>query len=285
MQMRKSMKHLALVVALIALLAFPLVGFAQEDTHGETTTATEEAHGEEESSGGIAALGINGGFLIAQIVNFIVIAGGLSAMLWKPAVNMLDVRANKIQKGLEDAAAAAKARQNAEAEAAKIMEEARREKQKALEEARQQGEEVKKGIESSARQDAERIRKEAQQDAVVARDAELASLRNQVLQISTALASRILNESIDEKKQAKLISDFFANVPAGAKNLSGEVEVISAMPLSADETKKVESEIKAGSYKYLVDPTILGGLIVRSSDRVIDGSVRSGLNDLGSRLK
>lgn len=287
MQIGKYVKHLLILLVALTLLVAPI--YAQD--HGETTTddhaTTTEVveHAAEEGSGGIAALGINAGFLIAQIINFLIIAGGLSMLLWKPAVNMLDNRSSKIQKGLEDAAAAAKARQNAEAEADKIMEEARRERSKMLEEARQQGDDVKKGIESDARQSAERIRTEAQQDAVTARDAELASLRDQVIKISTALAGRLLNESIDEKKQAALVSDFFAKVPANAKSLSGDVTVISAMPLSDGEKKKLEGEIKASSYTYNVDPNILGGLVVRSADRVIDGSVRSGLNDLSSTIK
>ncbi|MEM6529734.1 MAG: F0F1 ATP synthase subunit delta [Chloroflexota bacterium] len=36
---------------------------------------------------------------------------------------------------------------------------------------------------------------------------------------------------------------------------------------------------------YQVDPNILGGLVIRSEDRVVDGSVRSGLNDLSARLR
>ena len=56
------------------------------------------------------------------------------------------------------------------------------------------------------------------------------------------------------------------------------------MPLSADEQAKAKSSIGADSISFVVDPNILGGLIVRSGDRVVDGSVRSGLNDLGARL-
>jgi F-type H+-transporting ATPase subunit b len=198
---------------------------------------------------------------------------------------MLDVRSQKIQKGLEDAAAAAKARQNAEAEADKIMAEARSERQKLLEEARQAGEDVKKQIESEARQEAERIRAEGRQEADIARNTVLSDVRDQVLQISAAVAGRVLQENIDAKKQAKLVSDFFAAVPEGAKNMSGNVEVFSAMPLSDAEKKSLEGAIKADGYTYTVDPNILGGIVVRGQDKVVDGSVRSSLNELSSRLK
>jgi len=45
----------------------------------------------------------------------------------------------------------------------------------------------------------------------------------------------------------------------------------------------VKSEIGAEA-SFSVDPSILGGLIVRSGDRVVDGSVRSNLNDLATRM-
>lgn len=277
---------LTLVLALMPATSLAQEGASPEATQAAETTQTDQAHAAETASvGPLEALGINGGFLFAQIINFLIIFLGLGAVLWGPASRMLDSRAEKIQKGLEDAAAAARARQNAEAEADKILSEARSERQKLLEEARQQGEDVKKGIESEARQSAEKIRSDAQAEAVTARDAELADLREQVLQISSAVAARILGEKIDAKKNSQLVRDFFTNLPAGAKSLSGSVTVVSAMPLTDAEKKKVEGAIKADSYNYTVDPNILGGLIVRSQDKVVDGSVRGGLNDLTSTLK
>jgi len=285
------MKQILILLSVLTLLLAVPLAFAQEEgeDHSEEPVAgetVEEAeHGEEEEAGGISALGINLGFLFAQIVNFLVIAGALGVMLWRPAVNMLDQRSAKIQKGLEDAAAAAKARQNAEAEAEKILSEARTERQRLLEDARQQGDEIQKQIESEARTEAERIRNEAHADAEAQRNTALADLREQVLQISTAVAGRVLNEQIDAEKNSQLVSDFFTRLPQGAKNLSGTVEVVSAMPLSDEEKQKVESEISAGGYNYAVDPAILGGLIIRSQDRVIDGSVRGNLNNLAGTLR
>jgi F-type H+-transporting ATPase subunit b len=284
---RIGFKRLLILVAVFALVFAALPSVMAQDT--EDHSGTTEEHAEEpaaEAGGGpLDALGINLGFLIAQIINFGIIALALTAILWRPAVNMLDVRAQKILKGLEDAAAAAKARQNAEAEADKVLAEARSERQKLLEEARQSGEGVKKQIESEARSEAERIRNEARVEGDVARNAQLADLRDQVLQISSAVAGRILQTNIDAKTQEKLVSDFFSNVPEGAKNMAGNVEVTSAMPLSDAEKKKLEGAIKAAGYTYTVDPTILGGLILRGQDKVVDGSVRGNLNELTGRLK
>lgn len=293
--MRKELlKRLVLIFMSLSLLLalMPAVAFAQDDETGEDDTTeqvegedAEHAEGEAEGEGGLAALGINTGFVLSQIVNFLIIFAALTLALWGPALNMINTRQAKIQKGLEDAAAAARARQNAEAEADKILVEARAERQKMLEEARNQGDDVKKGIESEARQEAERIRTEANADAVSAKATALAEVREDVLQISGAVAGRILGENIDAKKNSSLVSDFLSKLPDGAKNLSGAIEVVSAMPLTDAETKKVESALGGDSYTYTVNPSILGGLIVRSADRVIDGSVSGSLDNVTSTLK
>ena len=36
---------------------------------------------------------------------------------------------------------------------------------------------------------------------------------------------------------------------------------------------------------FSVDPSILGGLVLRSEDHVVDGSVRSNLTELAGRLR
>jgi F-type H+-transporting ATPase subunit b len=295
MMTHKLFKRIFVLLAVLSLLlaVVPAMSFAQEETTEEDQTeevaaeegAEEAEHAGEEEGGLLTPLGINGGLLIAQVVNFLLIAGLLSFFIWRPAVNMLDARSAKIQKGIEDAAAAARARQNAEAEAEKVLAEARTERQKLVDEARSQAEELKKQLESEARQEAERIREDARQEAIAERNAELAGMREQVLAISTTLAGRVLEENIDEGKQKALVSDFFAKLPEGAKSLTGEVEVVTAMPLTDDEKSRLESEINAASYTYTVDPSILGGVIVRSQDKVVDGSVRSNLTNLTGRVR
>jgi F-type H+-transporting ATPase subunit b len=232
----------------------------------------------------LAPLGINSGFLIAQIINFGIIAVLAGAFGWRPMRNMLDSRAARIEKSLEDAAVAANARRNAETEAEKIMSGARADVSKAIEEARTRGEEVSKQIEAEARAEAERIRAEARTAAAAERDSQLASLRGQVASIAIAATQRLIGESLDNKRQQALVNDFFSKVPAGARSFSGHVEVVSAMPLSADEQARVRREIGTDDVAFTVDPSILGGLIIRAGDRVVDGSIRSGLNELSGRL-
>lgn len=229
-------------------------------------------------------LGINLGYLLVQIIAFIVIYTLLTRFLYTPLSNVLRNRRARIEKALEDSAVAANARRNAETEAEKLKADARVEAQRVIEEARARGEEVARTIEAEARTEADQIRAEGRSRANEERDRQLADLRGQVVSIAVAMSQRLIGASLDEQRQQALVSDFFAKVPAEARSLSGHVEVVSAMPLSDAEKKTVQGEV-GSDVTFTVDPSILGGLVLRSSDHVVDGSVRSNLSELAGRLR
>ncbi len=261
------MKTRALLLTLLAMLVFVPAALAVEETGSP-----------------LAALGINGGFLLAQTFNFLLMGGLLYALLFKPMGNMLDARAEKIKKGLDDAAQAANARRNAEADIEQIKAEARAESQKVISEARTRAEELEKSLRTEAEEEAQKIRENARTAAEQERNQQLDSLRSQVAAIAIAVSNRLIGESLDEGKQQELVNDFFTKVPTDAKSLGGSVEVVSAMPLSDDELNRIKGEIGADSVTNRVDPNILGGLVLRTEDRVVDGSVRTGLDDIAGSL-
>lgn len=230
------------------------------------------------------ALGLNAGFLIAQLVNFGVILLVLALFAWRPLTKALDDRAMKIAKQLEDADVAEKARANAEAEATKIVEAARRDAAKFADEARGRGDEAAETIIGEARQSAEKILSEAREKAVAERNRQLAELRDQVAALAMAAAEKLVGESMDADRQRKLVADFFTQTPDAAKGLGGKVEVVTALPLTEAEQADVKSKTGATDVSFKVDPSILGGLVVRSGDRVVDGSVRAGMREIASRL-
>jgi F-type H+-transporting ATPase subunit delta len=67
------------------------------------------------------------------------------------------------------------------------------------------------------------------------------------------------------------------------------VEVVTATPLAEDQRQALETRLAGQyganlAYEYRVDPTILGGMIVRVGDKLIDGSVASRLAALKQTL-
>jgi F-type H+-transporting ATPase subunit b len=232
----------------------------------------------------VDALGINAGFLIAQLVNFGVIILALGFLAWRPMTRMLDDRAMKIAKQLEDAEVAAKARANAEEEAAQITEDARREATKFADEARSRGDEAAEALIAEAQAEAEKIVAEARTRAEEERNRQLDALRDQVTAIAMAATQKLVGAGLDEKRQSELVQQFISELPQRASGIGGAVEVTSALPLSDAEQAEVKKQTNASEVTFFVDPNILGGLVVRSGDRVVDGSVRSSLREMQSRL-
>ena len=75
---------------------------------------------------------------------------------------------------------------------------------------------------------------------------------------------------------------------AGSKDLSG-AEVRSAVALTDDQQDRLKAALanatgKQVTLKVIVDPSVLGGLVATVGDTVIDGSVRTRVDQLKSRL-
>ena len=233
-------------------------------------------------------IGINPIFLLAQIVNFVVLAVLLRALLYGPVTKMLDERRAKIEKGLEDARQAEAARANAEAERQKILDGARAEAQKIRAEANQQAEQTAAKIRADAQAEAEKTKADALAGLSGERDKMLSELRGQIAALAIAASNKLIGESLDRARQQALIADFFAKVPADVRvsltGVTGEAEVLSAVPLTPEEQSRVKSELSLSAVSFKVDPKLLGGLRVRVGDKVVDGSVASQLESLHASL-
>lgn len=232
------------------------------------------------------ALGINIGYILMQILLFIILFMVLRGYLYNPIINNLEERKTKIAKGLEDARQAAIARDSADAEAKKIMDSVRAEAAQLRIDASVQAEETANGIQAQAKQEAADIVNAARAEAEEERNNILAGARGQIASIAIAAANKIVGESLDDSRQRAIIADFFAKVPADAAKLSGTSgEVTSAVPLTDAEQAEVKKALSLESVSFKVNPSILGGLVVRVGDKVVDSSVATRMTAMRDSLK
>lgn len=243
----------------------------------------------------MAALGINLGFFLFQVFNFVIVLVLLYAWAYKPIVNGLEGRKKKIAQSLEDARIAAEARANAEAEAREILTKAQAEAAEKVREATQRAEVAAQDVTAQAEADAAKIRADAQVDATAERDQILSNLRGQIASLAIAATQRLLGDALDEKRQHVLIDEFFSGIKAGKvvvledADLKGATaEITSALPLSEAEKdavrQEITSKVSAQTVAFRVDPSILGGLVVKVGDKVMDGSVSGRLDNLRQNL-
>jgi len=243
-------------------------------------------------------LGINLGFLLFQIFNFSVLAILLYAFAYGPIVRMLENRRQKIAQGLEDARIATEARANAEKEASKIVAEAQAVAAQIMNDATERADMAIIEVKAQAEKEIEKEREATLVKVEVERNRMLGDLRGQVAALTIAAAQKLVGESLDQKRQHLLLAEFFSGVKSGkvvvleGVELKGaSAEVTSALPLTGEEQARVKKDVlakigkQASSVTFRVDPSILGGLVIKVGNKVLDGSVAGKLEVLRQNLR
>jgi len=242
-------------------------------------------------------LGLNLGYLIVQILNFGIVFIALYVWIYKPLLGMLEKRRKTIAQGLEDARIAAEARANAEQEAAKILADAQSKAAATVREATERAQLAAKEVRAAAEAETVKAREAAMAEMEAERNRILSELRGQVAALSIAAAQKLIGEALDEKRQRALLEEFFSGVRngkvvvlQGAELEGSAAEVTSALPLTEAEQAVVKKELVSvlganPQIDFRVDPAILGGLVVRAGDRLVDGSVAGQLQNLRQSLQ
>jgi F-type H+-transporting ATPase subunit delta len=106
------------------------------------------------------------------------------------------------------------------------------------------------------------------------------------LQTSTALASMIV--AAGQASDLPAIVERFVELAASERD-NEVAEVRSAIPLDDEQIARLADALgratgKTIEVKVIVDPTVLGGLVARVGDTVIDGTVRHRLDEMKEQL-
>ncbi len=149
---------------------------------------------------------------------------------------------------------------------------------------------------AKADQDAAKIRADATVDAAQDRDRLLSDVRGQVAALAIAATQKLVGTELTEvDRQHAIIEEFFSGIRAGAVpalesgSLTGaSAEITSAVTLTDSEKDTIRQQVlaKTGSQTvtFRVDPNIMGGLVIKVGDKVVDGSVAGQLETLRQNL-
>lgn len=162
-------------------------------------------------------LGISGGLLVSQIINFVLLMVILRLVLYEPVLKMLDQRKERIAQSMKDAERASAAAQEAEQEKAKILEGARREAQEIRAQATRDAEKAAQEVRSRAEADAQEIRIKAQSDAEKQAGIALADANKQIADLAILATEKVLGRELSNKsEQERFVAEFLAQQNGGA---------------------------------------------------------------------
>ena len=155
-------------------------------------------------------LGFNVPVLIAQMVNFFILLVVLRIFLYKPILNMLDRRSQRIREGMEAAEQSKEQAAQAEEEVARQLDEARQQGQALVAQAQEAANRIQEEARSQARRDSEIQLERARSEIQLERDQAIAELRKEFADLTVSAAEKVIGQSLDRQAHQRLIDEALA---------------------------------------------------------------------------
>lgn len=146
--------------------------------------------------------------LIAQVVNFLLLVGVVSWFGYKPVMNMIEERRNRIAKDLESAEAAKTEAVKVKRDYERQLLDARGEAQVIIDKANKAAKEVYDQMLAQAREEQEHIVKSAKEQIEREKVNALLEVRAEVVSLSMQLAGKVIDQKLDSAADQKLINEF-----------------------------------------------------------------------------
>jgi F-type H+-transporting ATPase subunit b len=234
--------------------------------------------------------------LAFQTVNVLVLIWILGRYFFRPVANIVAKRQEQANKLLADAATARQDAANARADADKMRAEIGTERDQLIAEARKSAQTEKDKLLARASQEIAKLRSEAKtaiaQDRSAAEQAILARASELSVEIAQRLLGRLpstlsLSVFLDGLRQAVR-----ALSPEARKDFTAAehaIEVVTATPLSEEETRHVRDALNAafGSelpFEFRADPKLISGVELHSHHAVVRNSWRADLERIREEL-
>jgi F-type H+-transporting ATPase subunit b len=147
------------------------------------------------------------GLYIWTIVTFLVLLGLLARFAWRPLLDALEQRELAIKKSLDDARQAKEELQRVQAESQRILSAARAEAGEIVSRTRSDAARFAEEMKQKARTDAEALVKHAERQIEMQTARAIETIRHEAVDLSVAIASKILRRDISKEDNERLIQD------------------------------------------------------------------------------
>lgn len=178
------------------------------------------AAGEGEAPGA-SLFGINLGLSFWTVVVFLILLFLLSRFAWGPILDQVNQRESRIQGALDEAAAGQAEAQRLLDEHKRQLADARRQAQEIVAEGRAAGEKVRREIEEKAREEGQGLLERARREIEREKEAALAELRKESVELAMAAAGRLMHERLDQDRDRELVMSYLDDLTAASRPGSG----------------------------------------------------------------
>jgi F-type H+-transporting ATPase subunit b len=158
----------------------------------------------------MSELGLNIPVLVAQLVNFFLLLVVLRIFLYRPILELLDRRAQRIREGLEAADQSKEHAAQAEHEVAQQLDESRRQGQTLIAQAQEAANRIQEEARSQARREGETLLERARNEIQLERDQAIAELRREFADLTVSAAEKVIGQSLDRSAHQRLIDEALA---------------------------------------------------------------------------
>lgn len=152
----------------------------------------------------LSKLGIDWKVLIAQIVNFAILAFVLFKLVYKPLFATLDKRSSIIEKGMHDAKAAEEKLASVQKMEHERLIEAKKEVARLIEEAKHAAEEVKKDLLATAKKQSEELLERAHAQIQEEKTAMIQEAKSELVQLIVHASGKVMGKEFSAEDQKRL---------------------------------------------------------------------------------
>jgi len=154
------------------------------------------------------------GLYIWTIATFLVLLWLLAKFAWKPLLRALEERQDSIRKSLDDAQQAKQELERLHVESQKILAVARAQADTILSETRSDANRLRDELKQKAQAEAAGIVKNAERQIEMETARALQQIRNEAVDISIAIASKLLQRNVSKDDNERLIEETFKQIEA-----------------------------------------------------------------------
>ena len=152
------------------------------------------------------------GLFIWTILTFLVLVALLAKFAWRPLLDALEARRVMIAKSIEDAQKARQELERLQRESAEMMRQARVEAESIVSRSRSDAEALREELKQKSRAEAASIVKNAEKQIQMETARAIQQIRTETVDLSVAIASKILKRQVSKEDHEALIEDTLKQV-------------------------------------------------------------------------